>query len=92
VFLNERTRLEEALLEGEKALGLDPLSVATIGNMTWINVRLWQWREVRGLFEQSLEIEPENESTRSWYGGFLVGMGETAEGEPQNRKALESAP
>jgi Tfp pilus assembly protein PilF len=91
-FLNERNRLDEALREVEEALRLDPLSVAAISNMIWVKMRLWCWEEVRQLFELALELQPENENTRAFYGSFLIRMGQAEMGEAEIRKAVESAP
>ncbi len=77
----------------DRAIELDPRSGPALAAKAYIvSLDYARWRTVGPLFERALALDPQNITTRLWYGAWLGKIGRFPEALAQLRKGLDVDP
>jgi len=92
-FIPSKEALSNAKEAAEKALSIDPNNALAESSLAMVRWWLdWDAKAAEATFLKALELDPDNVTTRGYFGWFLISTGRVEEGIKEDQKVLELDP
>ncbi len=82
----------KAKAEAELAVSLDEGLAGAHTALGLVNMHYEQWSEAESEYQRALDLDPNNETARQWYGEYLTAMSRFRDAEREMRRAEKIAP
>jgi TolB-like protein/Tfp pilus assembly protein PilF/DNA-binding winged helix-turn-helix (wHTH) protein len=83
---------QKVISAARKALELDPNIAEAHGQLAFVYMERWQWRDAEAEYRRALELNPNDAAAYSGFGDWLMKQGRMDEALAMSRRAVELDP